>query len=524
MTSPSLADFQRDISERMAQGDWLAAAAAATACRQAWPTDRAGWLAGSFVELLADHKEAALQLVEECLATNPGDLECLVQKAECLFALGRRADALAAAEVAAASAGTIVPALDAIAQFFGSAREHQRAIEIYDLAIAVAPDNLALLTNRAMLHRFLGQFELAARDYDQVLAISPTHTDALQGRTALRRQSTDGSTVTAMEVALAAGPADPKDAAKLHFALAKAYEELGDHAANWRHLSAGNALERARSQYDARQDRTVIERVIGTFPSVENPLPDTTGESPIFIVGLPRTGTTLVDRILGSHSQVYSAGELGAFSEAIGTTVGRKIPLNTLDWVGFASAFGDLDGESIAREYLARTRAQRGESPRFSDKNTMNFFHCALIFRAFPNARVVHLTRHPVAACYAIYKTRFAGAFPFAYNLAELADFYVGYRLLMAHWHRILPGRILDVAYEDVVTAQEATTRRLLDYVGLPFEAACLEFHRNPAAVMTNSLQVRQPLYDSSLNQWRNYAAQLAPLSERLKLAGIPVD
>ena len=524
MTSPSLADFQRNISERMAQGDWLAAAASASACRKAWPTDRAGWLAGSFVELLADHKEAALQLVEERLATDPGDLECLVQKAECLFALGRRADALAAAEVVAACAGTMLPPLEAIAEFFGSAGEHRRAIEIYDRAVAAAPDNLSLLTKRAMLHRFLGQFELAARDYHQVLAISPAHTDALQGRTALRRQSADGSTVTAMEAALAAGPADPKDAAKLHFALAKSYEDLGDHAANWRHLSAGNGLERARMQYDARLDQTVIERIIGAFPAVECPLPDTAGESPIFIVGLPRTGTTLVDRILGSHSQVYSAGELGALSEAIGTTVGRKIPLDTLDWVGFASAFGDLDGESIAREYLARTRARRGERPRFSDKNTMNFFHCALIFRAFPNARIVHLTRHPVAACYAIYKTRFAGGFPFAYQLAELADFYVGYRLLMAHWHRILPGRILDVAYEEVVTAQEATTRRLLDYVGLPFEAECLDFHRNPAAVMTNSLQVRQPLYDSSLNQWRNYAAQLAPLCERLKTAGIPVD
>jgi hypothetical protein len=190
----------------------------------------------------------------------------------------------------------------------------------------------------------------------------------------------------------------------------------------------------------------------------------------------------------------------------------------------FASAFGKLDGASLAGEYLARVRAQRGNRPRFTDKNTLNFFHCALIFRAFPDARVVHVTRHPVAACYAIYRTGFGGWFPFSYDLIELADFYAGYRRLMAHWHEILPGRICDVAYEDVVSRQEETTRKLLDYAGLPFESACLEFHRNPASVTTNSLQVRQPLYDTSLHPWRNYATQLAPLRERLAAAGIAID
>jgi tetratricopeptide (TPR) repeat protein len=523
MTNPSLADFQRDIASGMGRRDWPAAAAAAAACRQAWPAERVGWLAGSFVALLADQKEVALQLVEERLQAEPSDFQCLLQKAECLLALGRRSDALAVAEAAVAVAA-IPAALDAIGEFLASAREHRRAVEIYDHAIAAAPDNLSLLTKRAMLHRFLGAFDLAARDYDKVLEVSPAHADALQGRTALNRRSTDRNTITAMEAALAAGLPNRKDAVKLHFALARSYEDLGDHAASWRHLVAGNGLERTGIQYDAQLDQTVTERIIEAFPAIEDRSPDSTGECPIFIVGLPRTGTTLVDRILGSHSQVHSAGELGALAEAIGTTVGRKIPLNTLDWVGFASAFGGLDGKSIAREYLARSRAQRGERPRFTDKNTINFYHCALIFRAFPGAHIVHVTRHPVAACHAIYKTGFAGSFPFAYHLTELADFYVGYRRLMAHWHRILPGRIFDVAYEDMVTEQETTTRRLLDYVGLPFESECLEFHRNPSAVMTNSLQVRQPLYDTSLDQWRNYAEQLAPLRERLEAAGIPVD
>jgi len=196
------------------------------------------------------------------------------------------------------------------------------------------------------------------------------------------------------------------------------------------------------------------------------------------------------------------------------------------DWLGYASMLGSVDAGLVAGEYLERARARRGTRPRFSDKQVINFFYCPLIFRAFPQARIVHLTRHPLAACYAIYKARFgANTYPFAYNLVELGDFYIGYRKLMAHWHRILPGRIFDLAYEDVVTAQEPTTRRLLDYVGLPFEEACLQFHLNPASTATSSaVQVRQPLYDSSLQQWRHYEAELAPLRKQLEAAGIPVD
>jgi tetratricopeptide (TPR) repeat protein len=374
------------------------------------------------------------------------------------------------------------------------------------------------------VHRFLGNFDLAACDYETVLTVSPGDSEALKGLAELRRQSTDRNHVIAMEAALAAAPADSKDAATLHFGLAKSYEDLNDYAASWRHLSAGNKIERRRIKYQPELDRATMERIIAGFPNLEAVGPDSTGERPIFIVGLPRTGTTLVERIIGSHSTVHSAGELPALSEAVGEAVNRAAPFQSRSWVGYAATLGDLSGEPIAREYLARARARRGDRARFSDKQPTNFYYCALILRAFPNARIVHLTRHPLAACYAIYKTRFGTTYPFAYDLAEIGDFYVDYHRLMAHWHRVLPGRILDVAYEDVVTAQEPTTRRLLEYLDLPFEEACLDFHLNPASTATaSSVQVRQPLYDSSLQQWQHYAAELAPLRARLQAAGISI-
>jgi tetratricopeptide (TPR) repeat protein len=522
MSNPSLAEFEQEIGARIGRADWEGAAAAAAACRAAWPSAATGWLFGSIVALLTEDRERALALIEERLGDEPGDVQCLLQKAECLFGLGRREEALAAVGAAAESAAHNPQALEAIGDFLVNAQEQARAVTAYDQALATVPERAEVLAKRAAVHTFLGNFELAARDHSAVLALSPADPDALTGLAGLR--PADRSLVASMETALASAYPGSKQAATLHFGLASSYEDLGEYPQSWRHLSAANRLERARIDYHPETDRAVIDRIIAAFPDVEPLRPDTTGERPIFIVGLPRTGTTLVERILGSHSQVHPAGELHALSEAIGTVYRRAVPGPSAGWLAYAAALGGLDAAAIAREYLTRTRAQRGARARFSDKHPANFFYCALILRAFPNARIVHLTRRPLAACYAIYKARFEAAFPFSYDLEELGQFYVGYRRLMAHWHAILPGRILDVAYEDLVTAQEPATRRLLESLDLPFETACLDFHLNPLPAMANAVQVRKPLYDSSLEQWRHYAAELAPVRARLEAAGIRVD
>jgi tetratricopeptide (TPR) repeat protein len=524
MATPSLPDFEYEIGARMARGDWAGAGAAAAGCRQAWPANPSGWLLGSIAALFADQKEMALALMEERLASDPDDVQCLLQKAECLLALGRRSEALSAAGQAADRAAGNPPALDAVGTFLVFAAAHPQALKVYDQAVDAAPTDVGILGKRAEVYRFLGDFELASSDHEAVLRLSPKNSDALRGLAELRKQSADQNSVAAMEKALAEAPAGSDDTTTLHYGLAKSYEDLGEYAASWRHLSAASKLQRARIKYDPAHERAVIDRIIAAFPTVESAGADSTGEQPIFIVGLPRTGTTLVERILGNHSQVHSAGELASLSEAIGAVANQEAGPNSEGWLGYASSLGALPGEPIAREYLARSRSRRGDKPRFSDKQTANFFYCPLILRAFPNARIVHMTRHPMAACYAIFKTRFYGTFPFGNDLTDLADFYIDYRRLMAHWHRIVPGRIFDLAYEDVVTSLEPTTRQLLDYVGLPFEPACLEFHRNPAATMTaSSVQVRRPIYDSSLQQWQHYASELAPIRERFEAAGIDI-
>jgi len=520
----ALADFQRIIAQQMTDGHWQAATLSAEQCRECFPANPLGWLFGSFIALATNAKEEALALAEGGLAVDPKDFQCQLQRAESLLALGRRAEALAAAEAAVADASAPLAALDASATFLVHASAHEAALNLFDRGVTAAPHERHFRAKRAMVLRYLGDFDLAEQDYDAILSNNPADGEALKARGELRLLQPGHSSITDLESALSRQP-DPEEQIALHFALAKAYSDRGEYITSWRHLSSGNNLQRARLTYQPDQDKAIFDRIIAAFPDIEARQHDTTGESPIFIVGLPRTGTTLVDRILGSHSQVHSAGELAALSAAIGAAVNRIQSVNDLDWLDFATLLGKVEGAEVARDYLVESKSWRGQRPRFTDKQPTNFFYCGLILRAFPNARIVHLVRHPMAATYAIYKTRFRRTFPFSYDLTELADFIIGYRRLMAHWHRVLPGRILDVAYEDVVQSQEAQTRRLLDYCGLNFEPACLDFHKNPNATTTASaVQVRQPMYTSSLEEWRAFSTQLQPARSRFEAAGIALD
>lgn len=516
-----IATFEREIIGRLGSGDVADAAGLAADCRAAWPQARAGWHFGSVAALLAGEHDRALQLADEWLRTHPADAAGLLQRSKCHFARGDRATAnAAAAQAIQASADPAL--LDAIGEYLFHASEYPLALAAYDRALGLRPGDPHLSAKRGVMHWTLGRFERAAADYQAVLARVPGDPGALKALVELEPQRADHNHIPAIEAALRSAPAGSRAAATLHLALAKSYEDMGEHGASWRHLTAGNRIERASFQYDVAADQAMIERLIESFPTVETDRPEVTGESPIFIVGLPRTGTTLLERIIGRHSQVHAAGELSALGEAIGVALRRTGAEAASDWPPVAAR---ADAVCIAREYMSRVGARRGDRPRFTDKLPTNFLYCPLILRAFPRARIVHLTRHPLATCYAIFKARFAGAYPFAYDLAELGTFYLAYRRLMAHWHRILPGRIMDVAYEDLVTGLEPTVRRLCAFLDLPFEARCLEFHLNPAPTSTASaVQVRRKLYGSSLEQWRNYRQELSALERQLAAGGIVIE
>jgi hypothetical protein len=249
---------------------------------------------------------------------------------------------------------------------------------------------------------------------------------------------------------------------------------------------------------------------------------------PLFILGLPRSGTTLVDRIVSSHSQVASLGEHTTLALAVMRMAGRQPgpagddPAEKIDLIEQSAR---LDFEALGRAYCDSIDGFGNHAGRLTDKTPLNFLYLGLIHRALPRAKIIHLRRHPLDSCYAMYKTLFRAGYPFSYSLQEIGRYYIAYYSLMQHWRDCIPGAFLDVDYEDLVNDTPAQARRIIDYLELDWEDACLDFHRRGGAAATASAaQVRQPVYSTSVGMWRNYARQLAPFRERLREHGIPVD
>jgi hypothetical protein len=252
-----------------------------------------------------------------------------------------------------------------------------------------------------------------------------------------------------------------------------------------------------------------------------------TDDAPIFIVGLPRSGTTLVDRILSSHSQVQSLGEINDLSYALIALAQRaeEADSGTPDRLELIRRSAQLDFAALGSDYLRRVAGYPRDKPRYIDKTPWNFLYLGLIALALPRARIIHLRREPMDSCFALYKTLFRSGSPYSYDLGDLTRYYLAYHQLMEHWRRVLPGRFMDLDYECLVQSQESATRELLDWCGLPFEPQCLEFYRNTAPAATASAaQVREPIHARSIGIWKHFATRLAPLAAVLEEGGVRVD
>jgi Sulfotransferase family len=315
-------------------------------------------------------------------------------------------------------------------------------------------------------------------------------------------------------------------------ALAKELEDLGRDDEAFAHLLAGNARKRATTGYRFERDRDLFDAVIRLFPEIlPAPAPaDLTGDditrAPIFVVGMPRTGTTLVERILSSHSQVASAGESQNFGVLLKRACRTQSP-QVLDEATLAQSL-HVDLQALGRDYVERTRPPGRAQSRFVDKMPLNFFYLGHIARALPGASVVVLRRHPLDTGLSNFRQLFATGFSYyeyARDLGDIGRYYVQFDRLVAHWRATLPGRLHEVRYEALVANQRAETRRLLAHCRLPWEEACLHFDRNERAVATASaVQVRQPLYASSVGRWRRFERHLQPLIDELLAAGVPVQ
>lgn len=461
-----------------------------------------------------------LARVEAALLAAPQSSHLLLRRAQCLLAMGqmrRACEAAAAAQVQARDPAV----LDAIGNIFTRAGEQACALAAFERAIALAPNEPHFVFNRATVRRFLGDLEGAEQDYDRVIALEPTDCEAYLNRSELRVQSPEHNHIRELEARLDSGHLDWSGEVRLRYALAKECEDVGQYARSFEHLARGSRLRREHLRYDVAVDIDTVDWIIEAYRDTSSGATDPP-RGPLFIVGLPRSGSTLVERVLGSHTSVRAGGELPYFALCMVAQVARQFGNAATPRRDLVKLSAHLDFAALGRDYLSKVRDAGVTAERFTDKMPLNYLYCGLIRRALPGARIIHVHRRPMAACFAIYKKLFQDGYPFSYDLEELARYYIAYRRLMDHWRATLPGFIHEVSYEALVAAQRRETQTLLAFCGLQWQDACLDFHANPTPSTTASAaQVRHRLYDSAVDQWRNYTTQLEPLRRQLEAAGI---
>jgi len=476
------------------------------------------------VAMAQDRTVEALGHIERAAELDGQEPEFLLRRAGIQVIQRRGIEAQkTAAEVAGRFPENVHVQLSA-AQIFSDCGNHVGAEPLLMAAGALEPHNPTYLFRWSNNQFFLGKTEATEKAIADYLALGlQVNGRKLLLRSRLHRQTFEDNHVEALRKYLQR-PLPKKEAVNVYFALAKELEDLGEFAQSFDALRAGATLQRQLVDYDLTGEIANIDAIIEAFqPGSFAAVADSAAEdTPVFIVGLPRTGTTLVERIVTRHAGVRSAEETYDFTLAFSSVINEYLAANRDAGLTPLSAALAVDYGEIARRYLDSMRGMLGPADSYLDKTPFNFLYCGLIRKAFPRARIIHLVRDPMDSCYAVFKALFDKAYFWSYDLDELADYYIVYRRLMDHWHRLMPGAILDVSYEELVTNPREVTQRIADYVGLDWSEEMVEIQNatEPSAT-ASAAQVRQPIYTSSVGLWRNVAAELEPLRMKLAAAGL---
>ncbi|HET8691138.1 MAG TPA: sulfotransferase [Steroidobacteraceae bacterium] len=497
--------------------------------------------------------EAAEKLYRRILHANPGNVDALRLLASIAAGAGHADDAEGMLQEAIRLAPDYLLALIDLAQLYKEQDRYPEAIECFDRILALDPANAqaqflraGTLARASFTHEAVGAYrrclELRPRHagallglghalkaagdhdgavaaYDECRRLTPDSGEVWWSLANLKTYRFDDAEVATMEEHAAAESTKTSSRVNFLFALGKAHEDRGDPERAFDFYRRGNAMQRAEVSYDPVQTEVVNDRIVAAFDAELFEALRDAGDpdpSPIFILGLPRSGSTLLEQVLASHPDVEGTAEL-PYVGRLATGLGRR-----RGGVAYPEAMATLSREALAelgREYLALARTHRRTSaPRFVDKMPNNFPNAGLIALMLPNARIVDARRHPMDACFSCWRQLFAKGQNFTYDLTEIGEYWLQYQRMMDHWAAVMPGRVLTVQYEEVVSDFEAQVRRLLEFCGLPFDAACLRFHESERPVRTPSaLQVRQPLYDRAVGHWRRYERHLGELASVLE-------
>jgi tetratricopeptide (TPR) repeat protein len=457
-------------------------------------------------------------LLVRCLELAPGFVEARAHYATVLDRQSRASEALEQVNQVLASDPHNPNHRNLKANVLVNLGEYPAAIALYAQFLKSYPRHAKVWLSYGHVLRTAGRQGESIRAYRRSLELAPQLGEAWWSLANLKTLRFSADDVATMRAHLESTRTSTEDRWHLHFALGKAQEDLQEFQDSFQNYAAGNRLRRSQIDYSAETTTSYTRRCQALFTReffAQRAAAGCAAPDPIFVVGLPRSGSTLVDQILSSHSQVEGTMEL---HDLISTA--RELELSD-SAVGYPDVLAQLSAErlrELGERYLARTRVQRKRgAPFFIDKMPNNFRHIGMILLALPNAKIIDARRHPLACCFSAFKQHFARGQNFSYSLEDLGHYYRDYVELMSHFDQVLPGRVLRVHYESMVNDTEAQVRALLSYCGLPFEEQCLRFYENERAVRTaSSEQVRQPIFREGLDQWRHYEPWLAPLKAAL--------
>ncbi|MEM9879867.1 MAG: sulfotransferase [Pseudomonadota bacterium] len=449
----------------------------------------------------------------------PERLDVKLVDAECRIYAGDVAGALGQLHDAAADDAAQAVDLKRLSTLYTQLGRHQAAYDCAQKVLNTSTDKTSarhLLGSTALN---VGHLKDAEALFDAIITAQPDAADVYYNRATLRQHTADDNHIIQIMQALLQLPKhDPREA-PLCYALGKEFEDVGDYEKAFAAFAQGANARRRQLRYRVETDQHSIDSIIQTF---DRRWTDNSGlgyqtVGPIFILGLPRSGTTLVDRILSAHSHVTSLEEVHDFAYAV---IRAGYPAQ--DKRALMRRSAQCDMARLGEEYWTALKGYGAPGPYLIDKTPANFLYLGLIAKALPQAKIIHMKRHPLASCYAMFKTLFRMGYPFSYDLRDVAHYYVAYDKLMTHWHQRFPGRILDVQYEALVDDLATVSKQIIAHCGLLWEDACLQFYKNTAPTATASAaQVRQPLYRSARDLWRQYESSLAPARQILEERGI---